>query len=396
MFADPTAEVIALSPRTLMATNRFVCEVCNKGFQRDQNLQLHRRGHNLPWKLKQRATTEARNKVYVCPEITCLHHDPSRALGDLTGIKKHFSRKHGEKKWKCDKCSKKYAVQSDWKAHSKVCGTKEYTCDCGTIFSRRDSFITHRAFCDALAEENNKLHQGSSQLQGQAPEFNSPMDLSLINQDITNPLNNNMPHTLTQVPNIPDSSFSDIISGQGFLSSVGLFASSGLNNTRVSNDSNAFMSATALLQKAAQMGAKVSSNAIAPPIFLRGFPDSTSGLYMGSQNGFPKELEKISLPDSPLMIHGEKSIKPPGEFLEGESMMRGLQREEAAKRAGERMTVDFLGVGVHGDGMGYSSHGQQEMLEWETQNQQRSFDKMPGFHHVGQDQASMERPIWDF
>ncbi|KAH7431118.1 hypothetical protein KP509_08G030600 [Ceratopteris richardii] len=150
---DPDAEVVALSPRTLLATNRFVCEICNKGFQRDQNLQLHRRGHNLPWKLKQRGSKEVRKKVYVCPEASCVHHDPARALGDLTGIKKHFSRKHGEKKWKCDKCNKRYAVQSDWKAHSKTCGTKEYRCDCGTLFSRRDSFITHRAFCDALAEE---------------------------------------------------------------------------------------------------------------------------------------------------------------------------------------------------------------------------------------------------
>ncbi|XP_010556851.1 PREDICTED: zinc finger protein NUTCRACKER [Tarenaya hassleriana] len=158
---DPEAEVIALSPKTLMATNRFLCEICGKGFQRDQNLQLHRRGHNLPWKLKQRTTKEVRKRVYVCPEKTCVHNHPSRALGDLTGIKKHFCRKHGEKKWKCDKCSKRYAVQSDWKAHSKTCGTREYRCNCGTIFSRRDSFITHRAFCDALAEETARLNAAS-------------------------------------------------------------------------------------------------------------------------------------------------------------------------------------------------------------------------------------------
>lgn len=163
---DPDAEVIALSPTTLLATNRFVCEICNKGFQRDQNLQLHRRGHNLPWKLRQRSGKEVKKRVYVCPEPSCVHHDPSRALGDLTGIKKHFCRKHGEKKWKCDKCSKKYAVQSDWKAHSKICGTREYKCDCGTLFSRRDSFITHRAFCDALAEESAKAQ---TQGQGSAP-----------------------------------------------------------------------------------------------------------------------------------------------------------------------------------------------------------------------------------
>ncbi|KAE9595368.1 putative transcription factor C2H2 family [Lupinus albus] len=144
--AYPDADVITLSPKTLMATNRFVCNVCNKGFQREQNLQLHRRGHNLPWKLKQKSTKEPKRKVYLCPEPTCVHHDPSRALGDLTGIKKHYSRKHGEKKWKCEKCSKKYAVQSDWKAHSKTCGTREYRCDCGTLFSRYQHTQLHKTW----------------------------------------------------------------------------------------------------------------------------------------------------------------------------------------------------------------------------------------------------------
>ncbi|KAL2536627.1 Protein indeterminate-domain 4 [Forsythia ovata] len=108
---DLDAEVIAPSLKTLMATNRFICEVCNKGFQRQQNLQLHRRGHNLHWKLRQKTTKEVKRKVYLCPEPTCVHHDPSRALGELIGIKKHYSSKHGEKKYKCEKCSKKYVVQ---------------------------------------------------------------------------------------------------------------------------------------------------------------------------------------------------------------------------------------------------------------------------------------------
>ncbi|XP_010259853.1 PREDICTED: protein indeterminate-domain 4, chloroplastic-like [Nelumbo nucifera] len=121
---DPDAEVIALSPESLTATDRFVCEICERGFPREQNLQLHRRGHNLPWKLGGGPAKEVRKRVYVCPVPTCVHHDPSRALGDLTGIKKHFFRKHGEKKYKCDKCSKKYAVRTDWKAHRRICGTK--------------------------------------------------------------------------------------------------------------------------------------------------------------------------------------------------------------------------------------------------------------------------------
>ncbi|XP_055819145.1 protein indeterminate-domain 6, chloroplastic-like isoform X2 [Solanum dulcamara] len=189
--ANPDAEIIALSPKTLMATNRFVCEVCNKGFQREQNLQLHRRGHNLPWKLKQKSTKEVKRKVYLCPEPTCVHHEPSRALGDLTGIKKHYSRKHGEKKYKCEKCSKKYAVQSDWKAHTKTCGTREYRCDCGTLFSRRDSFITHRAFCDALAQESARnppsLSSIGSHLYGSINNNNMSLGgLSKLNSQISN------------------------------------------------------------------------------------------------------------------------------------------------------------------------------------------------------------------
>ncbi|KAL5207189.1 hypothetical protein ABZP36_031624 [Zizania latifolia] len=187
---DPDAEVIALTPKTLLATNRFVCEVCNKGFQREQNLQLHRRGHNLPWKLKQKNPLQAqRRRVYLCPEPTCVHHDPARALGDLTGIKKHFCRKHGEKKWKCDKCSKRYAVQSDWKAHSKICGTREYRCDCGTLFSRRDSFITHRAFCDALAQESARLPP-AGHLYGSTSAANMALSLSQVGSHLATTLQN--------------------------------------------------------------------------------------------------------------------------------------------------------------------------------------------------------------
>lgn len=135
-MTGPDAEIVALSPKTLLATNRYMCDVCDKGFPREQNLELHRRGHNLPYKLKQTRRGEIRKKLYICPEQDCVHNHPSRALGDLTGLKKHFSRKHGEKNLSCQKCNKKYAIHSDLKAHNKICGTKKYTCECGTTFSR--------------------------------------------------------------------------------------------------------------------------------------------------------------------------------------------------------------------------------------------------------------------
>ncbi|XP_028778764.1 protein indeterminate-domain 7 [Neltuma alba] len=270
---DPEAEVIALSPKTLLATNRFMCEICNKGFQRDQNLQLHRRGHNLPWKLKQRTSKEMRKKVYVCPEPSCVHHNPSRALGDLTGIKKHFCRKHGEKKWKCEKCLKRYAVQSDWKAHSKTCGTREYRCDCGTLFSRRDSFITHRAFCDVLAEES-ALRSGNNQqvllLPSSQPHFNNNISQeissssSLFRQVIQIPSwlgggpptscaidqHRQLHHLGHESPNPnPTASL-----GPTTPTTAGLLPAYQLPGPAPSSH----MSATALLQKAAQMGSTIS------------------------------------------------------------------------------------------------------------------------------------------
>ncbi|KAL1293180.1 hypothetical protein AAHE18_19G053900 [Arachis hypogaea] len=278
---DPDAEVIALSPKSLLATNRFMCEICNKGFQRDQNLQLHRRGHNLPWKLKQRTSKEIRKKVYVCPEPSCVHHDPSRALGDLTGIKKHFCRKHGEKKWKCEKCSKKYAVQSDWKAHSKTCGTREYRCDCGTLFSRRDSFITHRAFCDALAQETARTTTTTStttipQLHHQ---FNNPQIFPLKKEPLQlhhqsfNLVRTELPPWLgssSSSSNTPTPSQNNH-QGQDFLN---LHENNenpnpnpnpnprlvGVGGPTIEGYPSAHMSATALLQKAAQMGATMSSS----------------------------------------------------------------------------------------------------------------------------------------
>ncbi|KAL8262181.1 hypothetical protein R6Q59_026230 [Mikania micrantha] len=313
---DPKAEVIALSPSSLMATNRFVCEICSKGFQRDQNLQLHRRGHNLPWKLKQRPNSDARKRVYVCPESSCVHHNPARALGDLTGIKKHYSRKHGEKKWKCDRCSKKYAVQSDWKAHLKTCGTREYKCDCGTIFSRKDSFITHRAFCDALTEENNKLNQGTLQSQQISDHYSPSMPMDIGNSmpiglsefddyDPTSPLKMHNPQenpkfygSVNMSVGLFSSSSSTLYKNQRGASSstsdLQLSSSNGpsgfenfLQDNRTGgpiSEPMAHMSAKALLQKAAEIGV-TTSNIINSPITQKSYVTSMTGPEKPDSNG---------------------------------------------------------------------------------------------------------------
>ncbi|XP_057792505.1 zinc finger protein MAGPIE-like isoform X2 [Salvia miltiorrhiza] len=353
---DPEAEVIALSPKTLMATNRFVCEICGKGFQREQNLQLHKRGHNLPWKLKQRTSKEVRKRVYVCPEKTCVHHHASRALGDLTGIKKHFCRKHGEKKWKCDKCAKHYAVHSDWKAHYKTCGTREYKCDCGTIFSRRDSFITHRAFCDALAEETARFtaashshtpnHFITSSLGLGQHHFppNLPLWVAHGNQQshdhnsIAKHLQEmhhqfTLDHPLVQNPN-PPSLYQTANWGFGrdqfpnqnpimipILKEVSVPS---LFHAQNQNQSCAAISATALLQRAAQIGATTRD----------GDGDKLCGLYGTTSSGGSGLGSDVEL--SATLDH-EMEMYPP--------LKRCRRPVEEEIGLGE--TRDFLGVGMH-------------------------------------------------
>ncbi|CAN1274792.1 Zinc finger protein JACKDAW [Linum perenne] len=412
---DPDAEVMALSPKSLMATNRFLCEICNKGFQRDQNLQLHRRGHNLPWKLKQRNKLEPlRKKVYICPEKTCVHHDPSRALGDLTGIKKHFSRKHGEKKWKCDKCSKKYAVLSDWKAHSKTCGTREYKCDCGTLFSRKDSFITHRAFCDALADDSlrfstaattnlNFRNEEISNTQSdnnltQLPRNHHRTQQAFHNEDINSQFGNfiNPNSMMMMMPSntsyLTDEMVQNIArsSGAATASSLSL---SGMkeealpslfsdqmseNKHQQSNGRPSPMSATALLQKAAQIGSTRSTsannnnggpviNTTQPSPLFGGSAANSYGLMppASAANSFGRSTATDSFEQ--LMMGGNSVNNNSNNHHHYQNLNRNINYSSDSMES--RLTRDFLGMSGAGGGRAFL---QEELARFATMSSSSS------------------------
>ncbi|XP_037448672.1 zinc finger protein SHOOT GRAVITROPISM 5-like [Triticum dicoccoides] len=167
---DPDAEVVSLSPRTLLEPKTYVCEICNRGFRRATNLQMHRRRHGVPWEQLQRrdagkAAPPGRKRVFVCPEPSCPHHHPSRALSGASAIKHHFRRQHGaHRQWSCSRCSRAFAVHGDYKAHLKTCGGSgtrarllRYPCHCGRVFFRVDTFAYHQRTCRGVPPQAGVL-----------------------------------------------------------------------------------------------------------------------------------------------------------------------------------------------------------------------------------------------
>ncbi|KAL2991878.1 hypothetical protein AAZX31_10G020000 [Glycine max] len=402
--SDPNAEVIALSPTTLMATNRFVCEICNKGFQRNQNLQLHRRGRNPPWKLRQRGSNELMKKrVYVCPEPSCVHHNPARALGDSTGIKK---------------------ITADNMAHQKTCGTREYKCDWGTIFSkymstfntlylsescRRDSFITHRAFCDTLTEENNRQIELPDLIATTVPLSTSSNNTTVSefnnNYDPKNPLQEHI------VP-LPFKSTSEkrgstIFGGPKNMSHP---SSTQLDNTTAFNHFQDCKTTLLPHQLTSQMGATASNNnnnnsiiINSPTMMQKNFVISGMAGPHHNHNSSSYDHFHHPNPDQSHMqfFHkGQQEMSLIFDSNNNDMRMFGLMKnvEQEIGTGNSSLVHDFLGVGgatsrVHEP---QNQKQQQQRLELDTLTHQR-LQIMNHFHHhlPHGDSATMEKSIWD-